>query len=190
MWVADKIDLHWISAEREVDSLQWGDILSSNELFEQFATELRTYAFIFTMDFDQAEDCVSHIYTKLYEKWRHDLPEHIMIIPYAKRAIRNHHIDRKRLESTQNREYFVEAFDELSPERISEQREKFANLMRMINNMPLNDRELLTLLMQGHNYREISTIMDIPIGTVSSRMARARNKLYRELTLEDCTNGG
>ncbi len=45
-------------------------------------------------------------------------------------------------------------------------------------------REVLVLHeVEGLAYREIATVAEIPLGTVMSRLARARQKLQRELTL-------
>ncbi len=45
-----------------------------------------------------------------------------------------------------------------------------------------NDRTLLALVcIEGFSYKETASVLDIPIGTVMSRLARARHRLYDQV---------
>ena len=51
-----------------------------------------------------------------------------------------------------------------------------------IGTLPLGQRQVVTMVdLQGFSYSEVSEILEIPIGTVMSRLNRARNALKREL---------
>ena len=56
-------------------------------------------------------------------------------------------------------------------------------MMRAIESLPLEFREALILReLEGMSYKEIAELSEVPIGTVMSRLARARRQLERVLT--------
>jgi len=65
--------------------------------------------------------------------------------------------------------------------------ELFANMMgdeitTAINSLPIDFRTVVLLCdVEGFTYEEISKIIDVPIGTVRSRLFRARNMLKEKL---------
>jgi len=57
------------------------------------------------------------------------------------------------------------------------------SLHQAMNALPLDQREAVALVwVEGLSYREASDILEIPVGTLTSRLARARQKLI--MTLE------
>jgi RNA polymerase sigma factor (sigma-70 family) len=55
-------------------------------------------------------------------------------------------------------------------------------LHRAVEELPLEFREIIVLReLEGLSYKEISAITGVPLGTVMSRLARARMKLQKEL---------
>jgi RNA polymerase sigma-70 factor (ECF subfamily) len=54
--------------------------------------------------------------------------------------------------------------------------------MAAMERLPDEQREIVALiLIEGFGYREVSEMLDLPIGTVSSRLVRARNPLLARL---------
>ncbi len=74
------------------------------------------------------------------------------------------------------------ASDDLNPERILLQRADNQMLRAAVEALPLEFREVLVLReMEGLSYQEIAALIEIPIGTVMSRLSRARKQLQQRL---------
>lgn len=70
--------------------------------------------------------------------------------------------------------------DTASPEQQIEKQEVTDKVQLALNSLPTEQKTVLILSdVEGLSYKEISTIVDCPVGTVRSRLARAR-KLFRE----------
>jgi RNA polymerase sigma-70 factor, ECF subfamily len=71
-----------------------------------------------------------------------------------------------------------------NPETLASRNEHRELLMRAIESLPARAREVLVLReLEGCSYQEIGEIAGIPIGTVMSTLARARERLQRTLTV-------
>jgi RNA polymerase sigma-70 factor (ECF subfamily) len=56
---------------------------------------------------------------------------------------------------------------------------------RALEDLPVEFREIIILReMEGFSYKEISELAEVPIGTVMSRLARARKQLQKQLARE------
>src|ERR1700746_1103326 len=92
------------------------------------------------------------------------------------------------LEKNRPRELMVEFDEELhpqpvaTPESIAITRNDRERLTRALEALPSRFREVIVLReLEGCSYREIATIMSIPIGTVMSTLSRARRQLQLAL---------
>jgi RNA polymerase sigma factor (sigma-70 family) len=97
------------------------------------------------------------------------------------------------LEKNRPRELMVEFDEELhlqpaaTPESIAITNNDKERLTRALEALPSRLREVIVLReLEGCSYREIATIMSIPIGTVMSSLSRARRQLYLALADPSC----
>lgn len=69
-----------------------------------------------------------------------------------------------------------------TPASLAERRERWAALKRAIERLPRRMREVFVLRAYGElSYQEVADALDLPLGTVMSRLHRARAALAREV---------
>lgn len=72
----------------------------------------------------------------------------------------------------------IHAADSTNPEIILMQNIDRRELRRLLDELPVEFREIIVLReLEGFSYKEIANISDLPLGTVMSRLARARDRL-------------
>jgi RNA polymerase sigma-70 factor (ECF subfamily) len=77
------------------------------------------------------------------------------------------------------------ACSDVAPDEALERKEREQILHRAIEKLPFDQRTILLLKeIEGLSYEEISTTLDLPLGTVKSRLARARKSLRDSLDPE------
>jgi len=130
-----------------------------------------------------ADDLVSETCVRLLEReaaFRKDGN----LMAWAVTILRNLHIDKVRAEARQGLRLVVvnDEADPLSEELIEDHLE-LQRVCKLIHSLPEEQREVLVLRGGGLSYDEIATALDIPRGTMMSRLHRGR-KALAELTKE------
>ncbi|MHB8454610.1 MAG: RNA polymerase sigma factor [Acidiferrobacterales bacterium] len=79
----------------------------------------------------------------------------------------------------------IELVHESTPETESNQLEIVLKVRATIARLPEGQRQVITLVdLEGFSYVEVAATLDIPIGTVMSRLCRARESMLRLLASE------
>ena len=72
--------------------------------------------------------------------------------------------------------------EQTTPERLLLTRELQETIIRAIEGLPADLRSAITLReIDGLSYEEIATVMECPVGTVRSRIFRAREAVDKQL---------
>ena len=70
-----------------------------------------------------------------------------------------------------------------NPQSLLERKEEGQTVREAVDELPIELREVVVLReLEGLSYKEIAAVAEIPLGTVMSRLARARERLHQRLT--------
>lgn len=155
---------------------------------------LQTFAYHLTYSQDDADDLVQETYMKAWrfiDKYEQGTNAKAWLFKILKNAYINEY--RKRVKQPTKVDFEdIVAFHDTDDDRISGysdlREEIFLHMMgdevtTAINSLPLDFRTVILLCdIEGFTYEEIASIIDVPIGTVRSRLFRARNLLKEKLT--------
>lgn len=76
----------------------------------------------------------------------------------------------------------VDIHTEVTPEELNSQRQTVVRVRRALARLPEGYRMALTLVdIEGFSYAETAYVMDVPVGTVMSRLSRGRRQLAKLL---------
>jgi RNA polymerase sigma-70 factor (ECF subfamily) len=169
------------------------DVLFERELLPHVGA-LQTFAYHLTYNQDDADDLVQETYMKAYrfiDKYEQGTNAKAWLFKILKNAYINEYRKKIRQPTKVDFEDIV-TYHDTDDDRISGysdlRQEIFENMMgdevtTAINSLPLDFRTVILLCdIEGFTYEEIASIIDVPIGTVRSRLFRARNLLKEKLT--------
>lgn len=169
------------------------DRIFENELLPH-VNALQTFAYHLTYNQEDADDLVQETYMKAYrfiDKYDEGTNAKAWLFKILKNAYINEY--RKRVKQPTKVDYEeIVAYHDTDDDRISGysdlREEIFLHMMgdevtSAINSLPIDFRTVILLCdIEGFTYEEIASIIDVPIGTVRSRLFRARNLLKEKLT--------
>lgn len=76
--------------------------------------------------------------------------------------------------------------EEPGPDKLTHRIEVINRVRREVMALPVEQRKVLALVdLEGFSYQEVSDILDVPIGTVMSRLHRARKTLCERFDAQD-----
>jgi RNA polymerase sigma factor (sigma-70 family) len=152
------------------------------------------FAFRLTNDEDDANDLVQDTYLKAFrfinsfergtnaKAWLFRILKNSFINDYRKKSKEPSKVDYQEVETTYNS--FEDAETEFTTDlRVEAVQDMIGDeVATALNSLPVDFRTVIILCdIEGFTYEEMAKILDIPIGTVRSRLHRARNLLKEKL---------
>lgn len=168
------------------------------QVFEQefmpHIDSMYNFAYRLTFDEDEAKDLVQDTYLKAYrfinsfqegtnaKAWLYRILKNSFINDYRKKSKQPGKVDYQEVEQYYNSEdtpsnATVDLRLETTRDMIGDE------ITNALNSLAVDFRTVIILCdLEGFTYEEMAKILDIPIGTVRSRLHRARNLLREKLT--------
>lgn len=113
-----------------------------------------------------------------YEQWRPEAPFHSWMFG----IMRNAWIDEARARGRQGKVLVPEEAGLDVPDNASEAQLRMLSVQRAMATLPEEQRLAVALvLVEGLSYKEAAEALDVPIGTLTSRLARGREALQKQL---------
>lgn len=177
-----------------IDRCKKGDLEAFDALVKRYEKQVYNFAYRMTGNYDDANDVASDAFIKVFQgikTFRGDANFSTWLF----RIVTNVFLDkRKRLRPQGNvplDEYIQLEENSVArqiedpspaPENIIEENERHEYLQQAIYELPDYQRLMVLLFHnQGQSYEEIADILELPIGTVKSRLNRARIALREKL---------
>ena len=177
-----------------IDKCKKGDLEAFDSLVKRYEKQVYNFAYRMTSNYDDANDVASEAFIKVFQGIRTFRGE-ANFSTWLFRIITNVYLDkRKRLrpQGTVPLDEYIELEENTvtrqiedpspAPINVVEEKERHEYLQQAISELPDYQRIMVLLFHnQGQSYEEISVIMGLPIGTVKSRLNRARLALREKL---------
>jgi RNA polymerase sigma-70 factor, ECF subfamily len=181
-----------LTDEELIAKFQDGDVRAYSELVNRYKNRLLNFIYRFVYDMDKAEDILQDTFLKLYthknsyreiakfSTWLYTIAGNL-----AKTELRK--LKRRKTYSVSDLSRNDQEFVIQSPDGSTEYEAELINIEKSIqtalNLLPIDFKTIIILRdIQELSYEDISRIVDVPIGTVKSRINRGRLKLQKLLT--------
>lgn len=177
-----------MTSDKELwDRVLQGDADSFGELFQRHGQAIYNYCFRRTGNWAVAEDLVSTVFLEAWRRRRNVKSEEYGPVPWllgvasnvvrnSQRSLRRYRAALSRLPSQPVHPDFA---DDLAA-RVDDEK-RMRRILAIFSELPDRDQDVIALcLWQGLSYEQAGAALDLPVGTVKSRLSRARKRL-REL---------
>lgn len=176
-----------------INKIKSGDREAFNELVALYQTRVIHLAYGTLSDYEDACDAAQEVFIKIYRSsgsfrsdsavstWIYRITKNVCFDFLRRKKGKDKVVslddDREDAPKNEIRDYSN------SPEEISEKNETRRIVLNAISELDENCRLVITMFdLEGMSYEEISAALQIPVGTVKSRLNRARVKLKNILS--------
>ena len=166
-----------------------GDAEAFGALFERHSRAVYNFAFRSTANWAAAEDAASDVFLTAWRR-RNDVvftTESGSVLPWLLGVAANHLRNQRRTRRRADNALFRLTANEVQPDHSDEtvgriaDEAQMAEVQRVVEQLPEHERDVLAICAwAGLDYAEAAIALDVPVGTVRSRLSRARTHL-REL---------
>ncbi|MFQ6675379.1 MAG: RNA polymerase sigma factor [Fidelibacterota bacterium] len=183
-------DSHLYTDEELIHRFQKGDEYAYLELVKRYRDKLTNFAYRFLGNLEDAEDIVQDTFVKLYthrhfyrniarfSTWIYTITANLAKTELRKRKRRK--VSYLSQMGTEDKDFDIPGQD--ATNEYAEGRFTKSRIQDAIQKLPIHFRTAVILRdIQELSYEEISKILDVPLGTVKSRINRARLQLQEEL---------
>ena len=180
-----------------VRAVQGGDMAAFDQLVIKHKDKLFNMVYWFLGDYQEANDCAQDIFIKVFKgikKFRFESSFSTWLYRIAINTCKNRlkssaHRWKIRTVPLENPDRSKEGNHSYeiqngspSPENELEKKERIRLIQKAVNSLPQEQNKVIVLRdIQGLSYQEISDITGLKLGTVKSRLARARLALKEKL---------
>ena len=173
-------------------ALDQGDTTAYNELMKLYRDPLYFMLLEKVGDKELAKDLTIealgkafkklHMYTPSYtfSTWLFTVARNNCIDYLRKNKIKTSSIDQFTIDNDGKKNKIDIQSDELNPEGVLIRKQKIAILRQVVDKLKPKYRELVKLrYFKEMSYEEISTLLQVPIGTVKAQLYRSREQLFQ-----------
>lgn len=177
-----------------------GDSAAENELVERHYRNVFNLAFRLSGNYDDAQDIVIDAFVRVHNAlpsfrgdanfttWLYRIVKNVFLDERKKQRIRNHSSLEEMVELEDSSISRQVEDPKPGPQHNVERQERAEVIQAAVMSLPDNQRLMIGLYhFQHRSYEEIAEVMGLPIGTVKSRLNRARlalkNKLHSDREL-------
>ncbi len=183
--------------EEEVIRQQYSDQEKQSVFNQEFMPHINSmynFAYRLTLDADDAKDLLQDTYLKAFrfidsfqkgtnaKAWLFRILKNSFINDYRKKSKEPSKVDYQEVETFYNSE---DVDRQITPDlRVEALQDMIGDEISVaLNSLDVDFRTVIILCdLEGFKYEEMAKILDIPIGTVRSRLHRARNLLKEKLS--------
>lgn len=176
-----------------IHNLKNGDREAFNCLIEQYQNKIINIAFGMLSDTEDAMDASQEVFINVY-KSIHTFKENSSFSTWIYRICANVCKDflRRRMRQAKTVSIYSAGEDEddimeipdssMSPEQTSEQKELQREIRRAMDSLTAEHKTVLVMCdIEGMSYEQMADVLNLPIGTVRSRINRARQALRKKV---------
>ena len=162
---------------------QTGDVAAFTALYRAYFPSLISFARRLSYDTHVAEDAVQDAWITI-SKTLYRLNDPLKFRPWVFKTVRWRLIDigrkkGKSLTGIDDVEVSIEAPQNLYSDR--------RDLLKLIKELPVTEREAVYLFyLEGFTLQEIAEVLNVPMGTIKSRLNRARYNLHKAYLESEC----